>query len=158
MQTGLKIVTDFEPADKYRVNRVEQKLKLINNLVDWGKVLLFTRELLPVNSPVANSPGKDLLLKVKILFLQSLYTLSDSETEDLVNDRFSFQKFTGLDSSRIILNFNIVRQFREQLVMCKNFEKLIHFISGLLGEKGVMVRKGTITDAAVIDLNVIGNV
>jgi len=36
------------------------------------------------------------LLKVKMLFLQYLYNLSNPELEDQVNDRLSFQKFVGI--------------------------------------------------------------
>jgi IS5 family transposase len=158
MQTGLKLITGFEPVNEYRVSRIEQKLELINNMVNWEKVILFLKKQIPDDALIANCPVKDLLLKVKILFLQHMYAISDIETEDLVSDRNSFQKFSGLYKSTTILNFNIVWQFREHLKEFKGYEKLIQYILGQLGEKGMVVRKGAITDAAVIDLKSIGNV
>ena len=41
-------------------------------------------------------PPYDCVMMLKILILQSLYNLSDDETEYQVTDRLSFQKFLGI--------------------------------------------------------------
>jgi IS5 family transposase len=44
-------------------------------------------------------PPYDAVLMFKILILQSLYTLSDDQTEYQIKDRLSFMRFLGLTLS-----------------------------------------------------------
>ena len=41
-------------------------------------------------------PPYDAVLMFKVLVLQTLYTLSDDQTEDQIRDRLSFMRFLGL--------------------------------------------------------------
>ncbi|MDR2192104.1 MAG: transposase [Endomicrobium sp.] len=49
-------------------------------------------------------PSNDYLLMLKIAILQQIYNISDDNTEYLINDRISFQRFLGM-SINLVKNF-----------------------------------------------------
>ncbi|MBE6426495.1 MAG: transposase [Planctomycetaceae bacterium] len=53
-------------------------------------------ECLYKNSPKGGRLPYGCVVMLKILILQSLYNLSDDETEYQITDRLSFQKFLGI--------------------------------------------------------------
>ena len=54
----------------------------------------------------------DVMVKVKMLFVQYLYNLSDPELEDQLCDRLSFQHFVGLNFSQHIPDFTTFWRFK----------------------------------------------
>jgi IS5 family transposase len=96
-------------------------------------------------------PHKDLLVKVKMLFLQTLYNLSDPELEDQVNDRLSFQRFVGLDMSTSVPDYTTIWRFRDRLSEEGVGGQLFMLINSFIEGKGLFVKKGTIVDATIIE-------
>jgi IS5 family transposase len=86
-----------------------------------------------------------------MLFLQYLYNLSDPELEDQVNDRLSFQNFVGVSFTTTIPDYTTIWRFRERLIEMKLNDKLFDTILGYLESKNLLVKKGTIIDATIID-------
>src|ERR1700693_4881205 len=58
----------------------------------------------------------DTILKFKIVVLQSLYNLSDEQTEFLIRDRFSFMRFLDLGLEDAVPDATTIWLFREALV------------------------------------------
>lgn len=94
----------------------------------------------------------DLLLLLKIHFLQQWYSLSDPEMEEAIYDRNSFQKFLDIDllaqnvpDETTILNF---RHFLEKEDMGAKFFDIVRY---LLEEKNLIMKEGSITDATFIE-------
>jgi IS5 family transposase len=133
-----------------KISRVSSKLEKINSIIDWEQVLELIKVVDRTDSVKGGAPHKDLLVKVKMLFLQTLYNLSDPELEDQVNDRLSFQKFVGADMSTTIPDYSTIWRFRDRLSQEGIGDKLFHLINTFLEDKGLFVKKGTIVDASII--------
>lgn len=68
---------DMEIAQNRKTSRVSVKLEQINTIVDWQQVLDVVSIVDRTDKIKGGCPHKDLLVKVKMLFLQTLYNLSD---------------------------------------------------------------------------------
>ena len=66
----------------------------------------------------------DAILKFKILVLQSLYNLSDEQTEFLIRDRLSFMRFLDLGLEDAVPDATTTWLFREALVETGLIDKL----------------------------------
>ena len=87
----------------------------------------------------------------KVLVLQTLYTLSDDQTEYQLKDRLSFMRFVGLSLSDPVPDAKTIWLFREQLARAGAAEKLFARFDGLLRQKGWLAMSGQIIDATVIE-------
>lgn len=85
-----------------------------------------------------------------MLFLQYTFNLSDEELEDQVIDRLSFQEFVGLGYDQEIPDFTTVWHFREALVKNKMMDAIFNQIVGQIEARGMILKKGTIVDATII--------
>lgn len=142
---------DIEISQNRKASRVSLKLDKINSLVDWEKVLELVSVIDRTSKEKGGCPHKDILVKVKMLFLQSLYNLSDPELEDQVNDRLSFQHFVGLDMGTSVPDYSTIWRFRDRLSEEGIGEKLFNLINSFLDQKGLFVKKGTIVDATIVE-------
>ena len=66
----------------------------------------------------------DVVLMLKVLVLQTLYTLSDDQTEYQLKDRLSFMRFVGLALHDPVPDAKTIRLYREQLARAGAEEKL----------------------------------
>jgi hypothetical protein len=96
-------------------------------------------------------PGNDAVLMFKVLVLQTLYTLSDHQTEYQLKDRLSFMRFVGLALHDPVPDAKTVWLYREQLARAGAAEKLFARFNALLREKDWLAMGGQIIDATVID-------
>ena len=69
-------------------------------------------------------PPYDPVLMFKVLVLQTLYTLSDDQTEDQLKDRLSFMRFVGLALHDPVPDAKTIWLFREQLARAGVAEQL----------------------------------
>ena len=148
---GQLTFADIAIKDKRKKSRISAKLEKINKIVDWDDVLSIVRVVDRTDKRTGGAPHKDLLVKVKMLFLQYLYNLSDPELEDQVNDRLSFQSFVGVSFTTTIPDFTTIWRFRERLIENKLNDKLFELILGCLESHNLLVKKGTIIDATIIN-------
>jgi len=142
---------DIAIADKRKASRVSIKLEKINKIVKWKEILEIVRVVDLTDRIKGGAPHKDILVKIKMLFLQYLYNLSDPELEDQVNDRLSFQKFVGIGFRTTIPDYTTIWRFRERLIEEQLNDKLFEKILGYIDAKGLLVKKGTIIDATIIE-------
>lgn len=96
-------------------------------------------------------PPYDPVLMFKVLVLQTLYTLSDDQTEYQLKDRLSFMRFVGLALHDPVPDAKTIWLFREQLARAGAVEKLFARFDALLREKGWLAMGGQIVDATVIE-------
>ena len=102
-------------------------------------------------------PPYDPVLMFKVLVLQTLYTLSDDQTEYQLKDRLSFMRFVGLALHDPVPDAKTVWLFREQLARAGAAERLFAHFDALLRAKGWLAMGGQIpgsspgTDATVIE-------
>lgn len=96
-------------------------------------------------------PPYDPVLMFKVLVLQTLYTLSDDQTEYQLQDRLSFMRFVGLALHDPIPDAKTIWLFREQLARAGAAERLFARFDARLREKGWLAMGGQIVDATVIE-------
>lgn len=92
----------------------------------------------------------DLLLLLKIHFLQQWFNLSDPAAEEAVYDRISFQKFLNIDLMDGAPDETTILNFRHLLEEHKLPEKIFKLVNKLLESKGLILKEGTIVDATII--------
>jgi IS5 family transposase len=92
----------------------------------------------------------DLLLLLKIHFLQQWFNLSDPAAEEWIYDRISFQKFLNIDLMDGAPDETTILNFRHLLEKYELPEKIFKLVNGLLENAGLILKKGTIVDATII--------
>jgi IS5 family transposase len=123
----------------------------LNALIDWE---LFRADLESLRQRErksnAGAKGYDPLLMFKVLILQSLYNLSDAQTENQILDRLSFARFLGLKLGGKVPDEKTIWLFRETLGKAGLAEKLFARFDRFLNEHGFEARKGQIIDATIV--------
>ena len=92
----------------------------------------------------------DLLLLLKIHFLQQWFNLSDPAVEEWIYDRISFQKFLNIDLMDGVPDETTILNFRHLLEEHELPEKIFELVNGLLESAGLILKEGTIVDATII--------
>ena len=95
-------------------------------------------------------PPYDAVLMFKALVLQTLYTLSDDQTEYQIRDRLSFMRFLGLALEDRVPDAKTLWLFREQLTRAGAVERLFQRFDAVLRAAGYLAMGGQIVDATVI--------
>lgn len=95
-------------------------------------------------------PPYDAVLIFKILVLQTLYSLSDEQTEYQIKDRLSFMRFLGLSLSESVPDAKTIWLYRERLVQKGLIEKLFSTFDQALKDRGYLAMSGQIVDATII--------
>jgi IS5 family transposase len=129
--------------------RCERFLSEMDSVIPWNKLV----DLIKPHYTHAETgrKRKHLTLMLKIYFLQHWYNLSDPEMEDAIYDRNSFQKFLELDMlSEAAPDETTILNFRHLLEQHNLQERMFNKVNRLLEEKGLILKKGTITDATII--------
>ena len=80
--------------------------------------------------------------KVKMLFVQHLYNLSDPELEDQMIDRLSFQEFIGITFNTEIPDFTTVWRFKEALLKEKLLDRIFEIILQQVRDKRSACEEG----------------
>lgn len=123
-------------------------LEQMDRLIPWGE---WEEEIRPCyyKGERGNKPyGIELMLRLYVL--QNLYTLSDEGTVAEVIDSRAFSDFCGVDSSNQVPDGDTLGRFRNLLIRNGIQEKLFAQVAGLLQERGLLLKKGTIVDSTLI--------
>lgn len=141
----MKNLIDFALQEKYsRVKKLRSRLEEMKNIIDWRSF----PELLPDNESSRGRPEYDKILMLKILFLQSWYSISDEEMEYQIYDRLSFQQF--LDFPESIPDYSTIWRFREELTKGNIIDKIWEELKNQISNEGIEIKKGVIQDASFI--------
>src|SRR6476661_3389611 len=92
-----------------------------------------------------------LLTYVKLLLLQQWYGLSDEGLEAAVDDRLSFLRFAGIPLAESVPDHSSVWRFREQLARRGLAARLLAEVNRQLDAKGLILRRGTLIDATILE-------
>ena len=92
-----------------------------------------------------------LLTYVKLLLLQQWYGLSDEELEAAVDDRLSFRRFASIPLAESVPDHSSIWRFREELARRGLAEKLLAEVNRQLDAKGMILRRGTLIDATILE-------
>jgi len=128
--------------------RVASPLDKLDGLVRWYRFEKLLRRLRDSGPGRAAWPAQ---VMFKALLLQSLYGLSDRELEEAISDRLSFRRFVGLSYEEAVPDHSSLNRFRNLLVAEGLLEKLFAELDRQLEAAGVMLKRGSMLDATVIE-------
>jgi len=123
----------------------------INDLIDWDSIEKLIDVDYSKGKSAVGKPSYSGLLLFRMCLLQSWYGLSDYEVEDRLNDSISFSYFCGMNIDEVAPDHSTLSRFRTALTQTKTFEKLFSIINAQLEAHNIIVKKGIIVDASVID-------
>ena len=124
----------------------------LDRLLELVKWYRFEKLLVRLRRPEApGRPAYASLMMFKALLLQSLYGLSDSELEEALADRLSFRRFVGLGLEEAVPDHTTLNRFRNLLIEAGLLEKLFGELDQQLDKAGLILRRGTMLDATVIE-------
>lgn len=125
------------------------RLERLNELVKWYR---FEKQLKGLrNEAGPGRPSYEPLLMFKALLLQALYGLGDAELEEALADRLSFRKFLGLSLSDAVPDHTTLCRFRNLLISEGRLDKLFAELDRQLERAGVILKRGTMLDATIIE-------
>jgi IS5 family transposase len=144
-QTGrFSFAEALMPAGAGRNDQLER----LHGLVRWYR---FEKLL---SGPRDAGPGRaswPVLVMFKALLLQALYGLSERELETALDDRLSFRRFVGLSIEDTVPDHTTLNRFRNGLARAGLLEKLFSELDRQLDQAGMILRRGTMLDATLIE-------
>src|SRR3984885_13921762 len=123
-------------------------LDRLSSLVKWYQFEKLLAHLRDEDGP--GRPGYPVLGLFRALLLQSLYGLSDREVEEALGDRLSFKRFVGLSLEDTAPDHTVLNRFRNLLIEQGLLEKLFGELDRQLENAGVILKRGTMLDATLI--------
>jgi IS5 family transposase len=125
------------------------QLDRLNELVKWYRFEKLVGHLRDEAGP--GRPGYPALVMLKAVLLASLYGLSERELEEALDDRLSFRRFVGLALGEKVPDHTALNRFRNRLIGKGLLEKLFSELDRQLENAGVILRRGTMLDATLIE-------
>lgn len=125
------------------------RLDRLAELVKWYRFEKLIGHLRDEAGP--GRPGYPALVLFKAVLLQSLYGLSERELEEALDDRLSFRRFVGLSLEEPVPDHTVLNRFRNRLIAEGLLEKLFSELDRQLEKAGVILKRGTMLDATLIE-------
>lgn len=145
----MAVQPSFLSLAQHRKLRCEKFLDEMETVIPWQQFSAAIAPHYPQNT--VGRQAKELLVMLKIYFLQQWFNLSDPGAEEAICDRISFQKFLGIDLlSDAVPDETTILNFRHLLEEHKLQEQFLEITNTLIAGKGYFMRKGTIVDATLI--------
>jgi len=138
--------------DKGKRTRREQFLAEMEQVVPWVRLCALIEPHYPKGSPAGGRPPLPLERMFRIYCLQQWYNLSDPGAEEALYDSITMRGFAGVSTDEdVIPDETSILNFRRLLEKHKLTERLLTEINTHLAERGLLVGKGTIVDATIIN-------
>jgi IS5 family transposase len=138
-------------SKRTKTSRLSTHLSKLDKLVDWSALVQQIAIIDKTSKDKGGRPRKNPLWMLKAVFVQSLFSLSDPELEDQLVDRLSFQRFVGIHLDHEIPDFTTFWRFKQALSGHDLDEAIFDEIARQLEQKGLILKKGTIVDATIIE-------
>lgn len=128
--------------------RRETELDRIAGLLNWRPL---SYRLEKHCRKVDGRPPFPPILMFRALLLAQWYDLSDRDLEEALCDRLSFRRFVGLGMEQATPDHTTVCRFRERLNEAGLTVKLLALVNAQIEAKGLLLKRGTLIDATVIE-------
>lgn len=135
---------------KGKVTRRERFLAEMDQVVPWGSILA----LIEPHYPKAGNGTQPLPMErmLRIYFMQQWFNLSDPAMEDALYDSESMRRFASIELIEdAVPDESTILRFRHLLERHQLTQKLFELVRGLLEQKRLLLKSGTIVDATIID-------
>lgn len=141
-----------------KLTKLGDPLVLITEHIDFSlfkeKILQFTNRANDTQKPSKGRPSYDVVVMMKIIFLQRLYNLGDDQVEFQINDRLSFRRFLDIPFSDAVPDCKTVWAFKESLN--KEGEDrskvLFELFLNKLNQDGLIAKEGKMMDATLVSV------
>ena len=134
---------------KGKVTRRERFLAEMDAVIPWPRLLA----LIAPHYPKAGNGRQPLGLEkmLRIYFLQQWFNLSDPQAEDAIYASESMRRFARVElGDDVVPDESSILRFRHLLEQHALTQAIFEEIGGLLEERGLLLRSGTIVDATII--------
>ncbi len=138
--------------DKGKRTRREQFLAEMEQVVPWAQLEASIEPHYPKGSPAGGRPPLPLPRMLRIYCLQQWYNLSDPGAEEALYDSLTMRRFAGIRTDAdVIPDETSILNFRRLLEQHQLTAQLFAAINTHLAERGMLVGRGTIVDATIIN-------
>ena len=138
-----------EYAGKKKVTRRERFLGEMEQVVPWARLCAVIEPHYPQGKRGRPPIGIERMLR--IYFLQQWYALADVALEDALYDSQAMRTFAGIDLSvEAVPDATTLLNFRHLLEAHDLTRAIFAEVRGLLSERKLLMREGTIVDATII--------
>ncbi len=145
----MRNLTDFAIQQEYeRIKELGDKLVETGNRMNWESFRPKLEVLFKNNTERGGRPNIDVIVMLKSLFLQQLYSLSDEQLERELADRISFRVFLG--TTEIVPDSTTIWKFRERLAQSGMDKEVWAEMQRQLDAMNLKVKKGIMQDATFI--------
>jgi IS5 family transposase len=128
-------------------------LEKLNIAINWNQFRpLLNRTFRKERKSNAGRPAFDYLMMFKVLVLQTMYNLSDAQTQFQILDRYTFRRFLGFHTESQIPDEKTIWAFREALTQAGAMKKLFTLFEQYLSAAGYKAQKGQIIDASFVEV------
>jgi len=134
---------------KGKVTRRERFLAEMDAVIPWPRLV----RLIEPHYPKAGQGRQPLGLEkmLRIYFLQQWFNLSDPQAEDAIYDSESMRRFARIElGDEAVPDETTILRFRHLLEQHGLTEAIFNSITGLLEERRLLLRSGTIVDATIV--------
>jgi transposase, IS5 family len=125
-----------------------EALTRIDAVIDWAR---FDGALAGFGDDGPGRPAYAPRLLFKALLLQAWHGLSDRSLERQLGDSLSFGRFVGLSLEDAVPDHTVLCRFRNELVEAGVLEALFAELDAQLEAAGLVLKKGTMLDATLIE-------
>lgn len=146
-QTQISIL-DGAFSSRRKRSRSDNLLESIDKFIDWTPLARHCEVMFKKSNK--GRPATPIIFSLKCLFIQFLYGLSEPGLEDALIDRLSFQRFLGISFDEEIPDFTTIWKFKARLIKHKLYDQLFDTILEQLESKNLILKKGTLIDATII--------
>jgi IS5 family transposase len=136
-------------AHKGKVTRRERFLAEMDAVIPWARLLALIEPHYPKAGQGRQPLGLEKMLR--IYFLQQWFNLSDPQAEDAIYDSESMRRFARVElGDDVVPDESTILRFRHLLEQHGLSKGIFDAIAGLLEEKRLLLKSGTIVDATII--------
>ena len=145
----MRNLTDFAIRHEYeRIKELGDRLVEIGNRINWDDFRPKLDILFCNNTERGGRPNIDVIVMLRCLFIQQLYSLSDEQLERELADRISFRMFLG--TTEVVPDFTTIWKFRERLADSRVDKEIWNELQKQLDAMKLKVKKGIMQDASFI--------
>src|SRR5271155_3490013 len=135
--------------EKGKVTRRERFLAEMDAVIPWPRLVGLIEPHYPKAGQGRQPMGLEKMLR--IYFLQQWFNLSDPQAEDAIYDSESMRRFAGVElGDDVVPDETTILRFRHLLERYGLTRGIFKEIEGLLEQRRLLLRSGTIVDATII--------
>jgi IS5 family transposase len=154
----MKVRGLFDEIDRLKeLTELGDPLFVLDKKIDW-EIFRDTLKIIQIDrdSNKKSNAGRkpfDVVMMFKVLILQRLYNLSDSQTEFQIKDRRSFERFVSCNNSSMwVPDEKTIWSYREQFKKHGLSKKLFNRFNEQLQRSNLIAKSGQIVDASFVEV------